>query len=497
MGIRKSQQSKNTASGVTMTIMRVQKKRFGFLAFVVVVFLAQGALASTYYVSTTGSDSTPGTCTSASPCYTISKALSLMASGDTLIVKNGTYIDRSGMLINDRSANIPSGPAGGFTTIKAETPYGVRIKWTGGLDYYDAPVLISRANRVHVDGFIFEFSGSNLAEPSYMVEFDTTYNKATRCIAKRSHVDAYGGWFASDGNYNLFEDCAGVGAARYGFYVGGPDSSTKYNIFRRCVGRVDFANTDQPKGTFCIYGNNSTTAVQYHLFQNCISIDGHRPSGDEEKYGAWYHPKNANQIVLQGSIVLNESTGHAGMFLQEWGQNISITHSVIYNLANSASWAVGLRANTGSYLSASYLTLGGTLPGGAYYGGTAATNSRTGGTMTNLLDNTPGAVIIKRYGTDGTFYGESGYNTLTSSNLWPFPGEDAIKMVFAEQLSTPSGYTPANNVSARGFAAGTSMDGSPQTFTKYIWEYLGNRIPATVYPSGPSPAIPSGFKIVQ
>jgi hypothetical protein len=34
---------------------------------------------------------------------------------------------------------------------------------------------------------------------------------------------------------------------------------------------------------------------------------------------------------------------------------------------------------------------------------------------------------------------------------------------------------------ARGFCAGTSLGGYPQTLTRYIWEYLGNEIPATIY----------------
>jgi hypothetical protein len=461
-----------------------------------VLGLLDAAIAGTYYVSTSGSDTSPGTCTSTSPCYTITKALSLMSGGDTLILKNGIYTDRSGMLVNDHySATIKSGSATAYTTIKAETPYGVRLKWTSNLNYYDLPVLVEKAQYVHIDGFIYEML--NMAEPSYVVEMDSANNRVTRCIVKRSHVDAYGGWFASGGNNNLFEDCAGVGAARYGFFVGGPDASTQGNIFRRCVGRVDFAKTDQPKATFCAYGNNSNTNVKNHFFQNCISVDGHRPSGSEEKYGAFYHPKNASNIYHQGCIVLNESTAHAGMFVQEWGTGITVENSIIYNLTNSASWAVGLRANTGSYLSANRLTIGGVLPGGYLYSGNSASSSLFGGSPSYLLDNTPGASVMYRYGVAGTRYGETGYNQLTQESLWPWPYESNIKFVFSEQLNTPTGYTPASNVSARGFCSGTSKDGTAQTLTKYIWEYLGNTIPASIYSSDTStvPSAPENLRV--
>ena len=73
-----------------------------------------------------------------------------------------------------------------------------------------------------------------------------------------------------------------------------------------------------------------------------------------------------------------------------------------------------------------------------------------------------GANVIARYGVDGSRYGDPGYNTLTTVSLWPWPNEDRIKNDFS--LS-----------SKRGFCA----DG--MTLTKYIWEYLGNKMPEDLY----------------
>ncbi len=70
--------------------------------------------------------------------------------------------------------------------------------------------------------------------------------------------------------------------------------------------------------------------------------------------------------------------------------------------------------------------------------------------------------MVKRYGSDGTRYGEAGYNTLTNTDLWPWSNEDRIK-------------ADMSAVSTRGFCA------SGQTLTKYIWEYLGNTIPPEIY----------------
>jgi hypothetical protein len=99
-----------------------------------------------------------------------------------------------------------------------------------------------------------------------------------------------------------------------------------------------------------------------------------------------------------------------------------------------------------------------------------------------------GAEVIWKYGVDGTFHGDAGYATLrnaangyggTSDQLWPWPYEDIIKTFFLTYGT--GGSSPSN---ARGFTAGTSKDGSSQTLTKYIWEYLGNQIPGNIYASG-------------
>lgn len=88
-----------------------------------------------------------------------------------------------------------------------------------------------------------------------------------------------------------------------------------------------------------------------------------------------------------------------------------------------------------------------------------------------------GATILKRIGTSSTLWGETGYATATDEDLWPFPYEDRIKTDFAS-VATLGGM-----VGARGFAAtGNQLDGeTPITLTSYIWEALGNQIPADIY----------------
>lgn len=90
-----------------------------------------------------------------------------------------------------------------------------------------------------------------------------------------------------------------------------------------------------------------------------------------------------------------------------------------------------------------------------------------------------GPTILKKIGVSGTLYGEPGWDTVTDENLWPWPNENRIK---TDMSSYPPNW-PADGQPnpIRGFTAGNSLDGTPQTLTKYIWETLGTQIPSDVY----------------
>lgn len=84
-----------------------------------------------------------------------------------------------------------------------------------------------------------------------------------------------------------------------------------------------------------------------------------------------------------------------------------------------------------------------------------------------------GAQVVKRYGIDGTFYGEdisgnpsTDYKNLSSVDLWPFPYEAQIRSDLRSYTPSGGGFS-----GVRGFAS----DG--QTLTNYIWSYLGNTAP--------------------
>ena len=421
-------------------------------------------------------------CTQLAPCETIGAGIRKLGSGDTLIVRRGVYTGSANFI-----ANMPSGGgASRYTTIMAEAPMEVRIQSTGGTN--DGQLMI-QGSYIKVDGFIFDMA--NNPGPGHIGTIESgSFNKITRCIFKRSGpISQWGGLLAIGGSDNLVEDVAGVGACRYCFEQGGPDSTTQRNIWRRVVARFDYGNSPLPKATFATYGNNQTNPaggmplVRDHLYQNIIAIDGHNPlTGGESKYGGMLTAKTASNIRVQGGIVLNEDAGLFGLFNREWTitgwptANNSVVHTVVWGLRGSPG---GIQANT-----ADHVTLGGFTSSRFLDLTSTETNSLIAPTnLTNLLNNNPGATILKRYGVTGTLWGEPGFDQLTNDDLWPWPYEDKIKAVFTEQNDPPNGYSPASNITTRGFAAsGSGLYGGPITLTSYIWEYLGAMCPANVCP---------------
>ena len=449
---------------------------------------AAPVFAATYYVANNGSNANDGS--AGNEWKTISYGISRLQSGDTLIVRNGTYSGLSNFI-----TGIPSGTSGNFTTVMAETPFGVRIVNSGSLGYDDL-FLEAIGQYIHVDGFIFDHTNSTY--PPFTGGISGQHVKLTRSAFRREGPqDDYGGWLAVSGSYNLVEDVAGVGAARYGFYTGGTGSTDQYIIFRRVVGRLDYQETSQPKSTFVHYGNNSTPVSHDIVYQNCIALDSNQPDydggSDGYKNGGIKVIKTASNDIISGSIVLNERLEYQAVLLE--GKNNRLENTVIWD---------NRRGNYGTVRPVAYkVSSGFTSPPH----NSIVTNVTAGQNQDSTRDNTSPtdqnyllvpddypqnsgnkAVILKRIGVAGTFYGDPGWDTVTNEDLWPWIYEDEIKALFAKSNPTPSGYTPPGNNAARGFASkANGLYGGEITLTSYIWEYLGNACPGNLCTKDPVP----------
>lgn len=478
-------------------------------------------LMSTYYLATNGSDSGAGS--SAAPFASFNKAYTTMKGGDTLIVKNGTYNQQS---VLTRTVRPPSGSAGAWTVVKAETPGGVVVDGKGTMSpiSMDGPAN-APISYIQIDGMVFRHQAYGAAL------YDVDYMKFTR--------DGFED--ASDGNSMVFnvgkfcsnilvEDSFAWGSGRYKFAT----YHAEKVIFRRLVARFDRAvATPDPMAVFVAYASDRVE------MQNCISIDGDHPEywiNADEYAGSFSIPSTdgpSTNINITGSIALNvdmqfgtltknltninisnsvgwhiregvlarDSANYDHMTLgdiygpsrqtQTVGLNwvegddpnntTKLTNSILFNIKGVAlsNWSsenyndfYGNNSNRNQYTptGANSITANPSLK---YILSTQGASSAIIGKGSGGTDI--GANITKRIGVTGTLWGETGYNTVTGEDLWPWPNEDIIGTFMRS-------YQYQNLSGNRGFAA------TGQTLTNYVWNYLGNGNP---YGSGSTPTAPT------
>jgi hypothetical protein len=455
----------------------------------VIILQANAGYSTTYYSSSSGSGST---CSSGSPCSLTTGIGRLSASGgDTLTLADGTY--------TSSISSIPNGRAGFYNIIKASNDGGAVI--TGALG------IVNTTQYIQFEGLKWKYTEDKMIEGSHL--------KFLRCAFEGGGTSGYGvntgvgtNNYPNATNYILFEDCwfYGIGG-RYNLQLYLVD----HIIVRRCVFRHDGGygpNSGNPEAALTVYNS------QYVEIQNCIVIDsnlGNYVYFDQAFYIIYNSAsaESTEHISVLGSMAINNEanafrwdgssttittdtfTNNVGIGYGTSGAYALVNGSSKVNLSCSVTqcgfktftygaghWGPGTPSVSNSF----FASISSTLYNGWSNSGNSTTPGSTWLYPPRVESGTVGPTIVKKIGISGTLYGDPGYNITTSDNLWPWPNEARIKNDMA-------------SVSARGFASGASRDGSAQSLTKYIWEYLGNTIPSDIY-SATTLQAPKNFHIV-
>jgi hypothetical protein len=452
---------------------------------------AAPAWATTYYVDAARPDDSGSGLTAETAKRYIASGIALMVGGDTLVIRDGTYANAADVL-----ADIPSGSANGYTIIRADHDGGAVIR----TEFYSEDPSLSYV----------QFEGLKFESPTDK-GVDGNHIKILRCAFAGGPATGNSINFGTGGSYVLVEDCWFYGAGgRYKILVYQAD----HVVLRRVVVRDDGGwtdNEDNPEAGICVYESSDVSC------QNCLVLDSKLDTYDDSNVGAFYltgHDGNppSDGVAYLGSMAIGNvlggwhvdtddqgvgltfqdvvtfdvdygiatsntsmdmvieraSIGHsAEMSFGNWGQHsITATDSVIWAAGQVHSGDVSVSYSDtydpedfdGTNLSHLEPTTAGLLYLPRIEAGSQlASGGQNGGQQ--------GARILGRIGTSGTLWGEPGYDTPTGECLWPWPNEERIK---ADMVG----------VSERGFCGGTSLDGSPQTLTHYIWEYLGSAAPS-------------------
>lgn len=249
--------------------------------------------------------------------HTISAGNAAAASGDTIVVRDGTYTGISNMMINtnDQGTIPPSGSATGngvYTTVMAEHPGGALIDGQGT----NTPISLQgnytsrdqsspstyNCSYIAIKGFVAGRSSSDTIGANHV-----HHVKVIDCGAFDSVILDSGGTLQfSRSNYILFEGDYTWGNGRYGINLYICDNS----VVRRCVARVDRTNAQEPLGGIFHYaGQNGVT-------QNSIVVDSDQAMFYRHEFDAgaisassggdagnsWAATKN---ILMSDNIALN------------------------------------------------------------------------------------------------------------------------------------------------------------------------------------------------
>lgn len=512
------------------------------IAFLI-LFVSQQLWGATIWCNPDNNGTENGA-TKATGYNTLWEAFTAMSANDTIIIADGDWSATASMSIIHPNWPV-SGTDGNYSVIQAETDWAVRLPQIEdqgvGKSYIQIQGIIfdGRSNgtypteRGHV---LINWHHTKFIKCGFLAgKIQGNNHTCGFGSSSPDPTDNYGQY----NHHNLMEDCIAWGGGRYVFY----DKYSRYNIFRRCVARHDYHDGDGGQDAGQIF-NFREYACRESIHQNCISIDSDRVQyyyydkdvnndlalqgeaggfwvgglGDHTVTGsisikdvqlAYYFAtpsqnQNINYITNSVSIdvtvagdttltnffyksnhplVISNCLGANGLesgfdgFYGKNSESLTVIDSIVENIADTALvagtatytnyWNTGSAGSTWGTGATTYdPELNGLLyPVRIESGSTLETAGSGGGVC--------GPTILKKIGVSETIYGETGWDTVTSDNLWPFPNEDTIKTLMSTTVEGVSGEY--------GFCTGTSIDGSAQTLTKYIWEQLGNQIPSTIY----------------
>ena len=471
-----------------------------------------------------------------------------MNGGDTLIIRDGVYTGTLNAISNTNYP--PTGSEGVWTIIKAEHDGEVvfdgqnlndmfyvypgsvtSLYWQfEGIIWCKAPgcnVFIGQSRYVKFlrcgayDAGIGNTINFLVSRNSDYVLFENCYAWGSgrykfsayqadhiifrQCVGRLDRVDAGSGdpigiFSIYSDDYCEVQNCIGIDsdqpsawfhvAERIGaFAVPSTDMDANYINFVRCIGLNNRLGGISTAGneyrvskdiTFedCVIWNSDTdNGATINLFRGLRSTISNCTFGYVRNLRYYYFNSYDgigynNDTVLKNSILWSiQGTGGYKVFYDVETEDYNCLYNNTSNYENTTP-GVHTKLTTNPIWNAS------TNPSGALkYITRIEDSSNLDGQGESGADI--GANVLKMVGTPGTLWGEPGYDQEQATNMWPFPYEDLIQA----KMKAYSGGGVSGN---RGFASYVSPFGSPNTLTSYIWEYLGNPIPADIYGSTPT-----------
>ena len=256
---------------------------------------AKASHAATFYVATTGNDANPGT--AAAPFRTLLKGVQTLRSGDTLIVKQGTYAEGI--------STIPSGSAGAHTTLQAAPGEAVTLQAPSSS--LDSMIFFpDGSHHITVDGFILDensLGGFGVANN----DLSTIHHLVLRNLKIKNMRNS-------------------------GILILGSNLELR-NLYIHHNGTFDMTSTYEHGIYF--QGNNS-------LIIGCVIHDNASGYGIQNYSSAGANPTDNTYL---NNVLYNQSSG--GLWISQ-GANHLVANNIVYNSGNLPNRDTGALVCCGS-----------------------------------------------------------------------------------------------------------------------------------------------------
>jgi len=500
----------------------------------VFIFLIHNSLfANEYFMAVDGSDDQNGT-SIATPLASFAHAYTVMESGDTLTLLDGTYPQEL-----HPPASL-SGTEDAYTTFRALHAGNVILAPTSvgddemeGVIYIWSSSSFGITSYIHFDGLFAKGVGENSAISIASIDFATEaqmshHIKITRCGAMGSALDYNVDVFDIGTVRDVFvEDCFAFGFGRKALQIYGA-IRTKV---RRTVVRYDWWEGDLYKPSDPRVNMSAYNTIDATL-ENILAIDaGPHPSatspdraglvasgnqgggtaieGSENVYYLGCIILNNNVFALTNGLEVNGGTGSPARNLHfkdiiihgaDSGFNIddNVDSISLENITTIHNTHIGIRVNPYPNYTISNVTIDRSLSTDNTYDGIYWNPDMTSVVLTNstavrngsgddiepeyepeilyVPTNTPvdgherGATVFYRY-VDGE---------LTDEPLWPWPYEEVIKQYMCNATYLQEITDTINQKEGTDIQYIPPWCATDLTLTEYIWTYLGNPCPEEI-----------------
>src|SRR5262249_45607724 len=312
----------------SMSNIAVSLRRLGML---IGLGIGVHAYGGTLYVSTSGSDSNPGT--SSQPCRTIGHAYSLASAGTTIIVKAGTYTDyNSGWGIHLGKSGSSSSPI----TLKSEVQGGAVIDGQNASD---------RNVGIYIDGSYNIVDGFEIKNgPHGGITIWANNNQILNCNIHNNGNPASSSTQGQDGVFSSEGTSGNTYRANFIHHNGRTGSNLDHGLYLCGKNEVVINNVLLANAANGIQVAGYTTVANMKIYNNVMANNG------------------ANGIILWQSLsgvdIRNNiiyKNGHSG--IGSWdahGSGVNVDHNISYgntltdfNFKDGGSdYAYNLGANT-------------------------------------------------------------------------------------------------------------------------------------------------------